>query len=114
MSATFQDVGADLRRISVSGRLDMEGTDTVGARLMELVEAPKKGVVVDLAAVPFIASVGIRALVASAKAVQKRGGKLAIVVARGSTVAVSLEVTGVDELIPVFTDMTEAAEAVLS
>lgn len=113
MSASFQDVGADLRRISVSGRLDMEGTDTVSARLMELVEAPKRGVVVDLCAVQFIASVGIRVLLASAKAVQKRGGKLAIVVARGSTVAISLDVTGVDELIPVFTDMTEAADAVL-
>jgi hypothetical protein len=38
---------------------------------------------------------------------------MAIVVARGSTVAISLEVTGVGELIPVFTDMTEAADAVL-
>lgn len=114
MSANFHDVGADLRRITISGRLDMEGSDTVSARLMELVGEPKKGVVVDLSAVRFLASVGIRALVASAKAVQQRGGKLAVVVARGSTVAMSLEATGVDELIPVFTDSTEAEEAVLS
>lgn len=114
MSASFQDVGADLRRITVSGRLDTEGTDTVSARLMELVEAPKKGVVVDLSAVQFLASVGIRVLVASAKAVQKRGGKMAVVVARGSTASITLEVTGVDELIPVFTDITQAEEAVLS
>jgi anti-anti-sigma factor len=113
MSASFQDVGADLRRITISGRLDMEGTDTVSARLMELVEEPKKGVVVDISAVRFLASVGIRALLASAKVVQQRGGKLAIVAAPGSSVSMSLEATGVDELIPVFTDSTEAAEAVL-
>jgi anti-anti-sigma factor len=97
----------------VSGRLDMEGTDSVSARLMELIAEPKKGVVVDLSAVRFLASVGIRVLVASAKAVQQRGGKLAIVVASGSTVAMSLEATGVDELIPVFTDNRDAEEAVL-
>jgi len=113
MSASFQDVGADLRHITVFGRLDMEGTDTVSAQLLELVAAPKRGVVVDLSAVRFLASVGIRVLVASAKAVQQRGGKLAVVVARGSTVAMSLEATGVDELIPVFTDSTAAEEAVL-
>jgi anti-sigma B factor antagonist len=113
MSASFQDVGADLRLIMVSGRLDMEGTDSVSARLMELVEAPKKGVVIDLSGVRFLASVGIRVLIASAKAVHQRGGKLAVVVARGSTVSMSLEATGVDELIPVFTDAKEAEEAVL-
>jgi anti-anti-sigma factor len=98
----------------VSGRLDMEGTNSVSARLMELVEAPKKGVVVDLSAVRFLASVGIGALIASAKAVQQRGGKLAVVVAPGSTVSMSLEATGVGELIPVFTDSREAEAAVLS
>jgi len=114
MSASFQDVGTDLRLITVSGRLDMEGTDTVSARVMELLEAPKKGVVVDLSAVRFLASVGIRVLLAGAKAVQRRGGKLALVVAGGSSVASSLEATGVDELIPVFTDSRQAEAAVLS
>ncbi|MEI6027280.1 MAG: STAS domain-containing protein [Betaproteobacteria bacterium] len=110
MSVSFQDVGADLRRIVISGRLDMEGTDSVSERLMELVDAPKKGVVIDLSAVRFLASVGIRVLVASAKAVQQRGGRLVVVVAGGSTVSMSLEATGVDAWIPVFTS-GEAAEA---
>ena len=114
MSASFQDVGANLRRIMVTGRLDMEGTDTVSTRLMELVEAPKKGVVVDLSAVQFLASVGIRVLIASAKAVQQRGGKMAIVVASGSMVALSLEATGVNGLIPVFSDSRDAERAVLA
>lgn len=114
MSVSFQDVGADLRRIMVSGRLDMEGTDSVSARLMELVEAPKKGVVVDLSAVRFLASVGIRVLIASAKAVQQRGGKMAVVVSPGSMVAMSLEATGVNALIPVFSDSRDAEKEVLA
>jgi anti-sigma B factor antagonist len=113
MSVSFHDVGADLRHISISGRLDMEGTDSLSARLMELVAEPGKGVVIDLSAVRFLASVGIRVLVASAKAVQQRGGKLAVVVAAGSSVAMSLEATGVDALIPVFTNSADAEEAAL-
>lgn len=113
MSVSSEDVGADLRRIMISGRLDMEGTDSVSARLMDLVQAPKKGVVVDLSSVRFLASIGIRALIASAKAVQERGGKLVVVVAPGSTVSMSLEATGVDALIPVFTSGAEAESAAL-
>lgn len=111
MSVNFQDVGANLRRITIFGRLDQEGTDSVSAQLMELVTAPKKGVVINLTAVRFLASVGVRALVTSAKAVQQRGGKLVLLVASGSSVAMSLEATGVDTLIPVFTDGEEAYEA---
>jgi anti-anti-sigma factor len=111
MSVNFQDVGANLRRITIFGRLDMEGTDSVSAQIMELVKAPIKGVVINLTAVKFLASVGIRALVASAKAVEQRGGKLVLVVASGSSVAMSLEATGIDTLIPVFTDGEEADKA---
>ena len=113
MSVSFQDVGAHLRRITITGRLDMEGADSVSAQILELVEAPKKGVVIYLTAVRFLASVGIRVLVASAKAVQQRGGKLVLVVAAGSSAAMSLEATGVDRLIPVFTDGDEAEQAAL-
>lgn len=113
MSVSYEDVGENLRRIVISGRLDMEGTDSLSPRIMELVEEPKSGVIIDLSAVRFLASVGIRVLVACAKAVQQRGGKLVVVVAQGSTVAMSLEATGVDELIPVFTNGAEAGQAAL-
>ena len=114
MSINFQDVGEDLRRITISGLLDMEGTEALAAQLMELVEAPKKGVVIYLTSVRFLASVGIRILVASAKAVQERGAKLVLVVAPGSSVAMSLEATGVDGFIPVFANGSDAEKAALS
>ena len=111
MSISHQDVGADLRRITISGRLDMPGTDSVSARLLELIAEPKKSVVVDLRALRFLASIGIGALISSAKAVQQRGGKLVLVVAEGSTVSMSLEATGVHELIPVFSNSVDAEQA---
>jgi anti-sigma B factor antagonist len=114
MSISYQDVGENLRRIVISGRLDMPGTDSVASQLVELIAAPKKGVVVDLSSVRFLASIGIRALITSAKAVQQRGGKMVLVVADGSTVVMSLEATGIDKLIPVFRNPSDAERAAVA
>jgi len=113
MSISFDDVGSDLRRIVISGRLDVPGTDSVAAKLAELTAAPKRAVVVDLSTLRFLASIGIRALISSAKAVQQRKGKMVLLVNDGSSVMMSLKATGVDELIPVFENATEAEKAAL-
>ena len=114
MSIHYDDVGDNLRRITISGRLDMPGTDAVASKLGELVTAPRKGVVVDLSTLQFLASIGIRALISSAKTVQQRGGKMVLVVEGGSSVRMSLEATGVDELIPVFRNTADAEKAALA
>lgn len=114
MSISYEDVASDLRRIVISGRLDMPGTDSVAAQLEQLTAAPKRAVIVDLSQLKFLASIGIRALISSAKEVQKRGGKMALVVNKASTVMMSLEATGVDELIPVFNNVADAQKAVLA
>ncbi len=113
MSISHDDIGDNLRRIVITGRLDMAGTDSVASKLEELIAAPKKGVVVDLTSIRFLASIGIRALIKSAKAVEQRGGKMVLVVDGGSTVSESLVATGVDELIPVFKNTAEAERAAL-
>ena len=83
MSISYNDIGENLRRIVITGRLDMPGTDSVAAKLGELAAAPKKGVIVDLSALKFLASIGIRALIVNAKAVEQRGGKMVLVVNDG-------------------------------
>ncbi|HXS51764.1 MAG TPA: STAS domain-containing protein [Usitatibacter sp.] len=113
MSISYVDVGADLRRIVIAGRLDMPGTESVASQLIELAGAPKKAVIVDLTALKFLASIGIRALISCAKEVHKRGGKMVLVVNKASTVTMSLEATGVDELIPVFASVSDAEQAAL-
>jgi anti-anti-sigma factor len=114
MSAiSYDDVGQDLRRIIISGRLDSPGAHSIAARLLELAEAPKRAVVVDLSDVQVLASTGLGALIASAKAVHGRGGKLVLVV-NGSSVMMSLEATGVDKFIPVFRTVPDAERAALA
>jgi anti-sigma B factor antagonist len=112
MSISHTDIGENLRRIVITGRLDLPGTDSVAEQLEALTAAPKKSVVVDLSRLQYLASIGIRALITSAKAVQQRGGKMALVVHGGSTVLMSLEATGVNELIPVFKTIADAEKSV--
>ena len=114
MSINWDDIGENLRRIEISGRLDMVGASSIAAQLVELTAAPKKGIVVDMSAVEFLASIGIRALITSAKAVQERGGKMVLVVNPSTTVMMSLEATGVDLLIPVFDNTADAERAALA
>ena len=113
MPISHQDIGEKLRRISITGRLDVAGTDTVATQLAALAAA-KNSVVVDLTSVQFLASIGIRALISTAKQVQQRGGKMVLVVAGGSSVVMSLEATGVNELIPVFRSAADAERAALA
>jgi anti-anti-sigma factor len=115
MSAiSYDDVGADLRRVIISGRLDTPGTNSIASQLVDLADGPRKAVVVDLSNVQYLASVGIGALINSAKAVKRRGGKMTLVVDKGSAVMMSLQATGIDQLIPVFRKLSEAESAALA
>jgi anti-anti-sigma factor len=67
-------------------------------------------VVVDLAEVTFMDSSGLNALLRTHRAVQARGGTLALAGAQ-QTVARLLEMTGLEEVIPVFPGVDEAIEA---
>jgi anti-anti-sigma factor len=113
MPISHEDIGEKLRRIAITGRLDVAGTDTVATQLAALAAA-RNSVVVDLTSVQFLASIGIRALISTAKQVQQRGGKMVLVVAGGSSVVMSLEATGVNELIPVFRSAADAERAALA
>lgn len=114
MSISFSDVGENLRKIVITGRLDIPGTDSVAAKFEALTAEPKKAVVVDLSSLSFLASIGIRSLITSAKAVQQRGGKMVLVVGDNSSVAMSLEATGLDDLIPMFKNAAEAERAAIA
>ena len=105
---THEDISEDLRRIVNTGRLDTPGTNAIAPMLHELAAAPKRGVIVDLSAVQFAASIGIGQLIRAAKDVKNRGGHLVLLVSAHSAVMVSLQTTGIDKMIPVFQYMTDA------
>ena len=114
MFISHTDVGDNLRKIVIVGRLDVMGTESVAGELEKLAAAPKKGVVVDLSRLKFLASLGIRALLKSAKVVEERGGRIVLVVGTNSQVKMSLEATGVTDLLPMFRSSGEAERAAVA
>lgn len=112
MPIDFEDSSDKLRTIHLSGRLDLVGTDEISTKFAALATANGRHVIVDLADVSFLASIGIRAIITNAKALQQRGGRMVLFVGANQAVAKTLETTGIDSLIPMFGDMAEAEKGV--
>jgi anti-anti-sigma factor len=110
---SHEDLGEDLRRIMIVGRLDTPGTNAISNELRELTSAPKRGVIVDLSAVEFAASIGIGQLIANAQAVKARGGHMVLVASGTSVVMLSLKTAGIDHVIPVYEYAPDAYTAAL-
>jgi anti-sigma B factor antagonist len=96
----------DIHRIVIDGRLDVAGTQAAEAEFNAAVAA-SKNVIVDLGKVPFIASLGIRLLVAGAQSQTKRGGKMVFMNPDEMTRKI-LKTTGIDQLVPVCNGLDEA------
>lgn len=113
MTIDFQDTPPDFRRIVITGRLDIPGTDAIADRFAALAATTARRIVVDLTGVTFLASIGIRSLITNAKALQHRGGRMVLLVGENTAVRKTLEATGMDTLIPTFTN-SAAADAALA
>ena len=96
---TTEEIGDGRVKVVLRGRFD-----TTGAILIEMpfnaLTSEKQAIVVDLSAVNFLSSYGIRVLLVGAKTVKSKGGKLVILCPEGN-VAKVLQAAGTDTLIPV-------------
>ena len=114
MSITWDDSNDALRCIRLTGRLDMPGIEAISSPFSELCASTGRRVVVDLTGVSFLVSFGIRELITNAKMIHKRGGRMVILVGSNTAVHRTLETTGIDTLIPTFTDADQARRAALA
>ncbi|WP_342619154.1 STAS domain-containing protein [Rhodoferax sp. GW822-FHT02A01] len=111
MAIDFQDITDTLRKVTLTGRLDLPGTDEISTKFAALSATSNRRVIVDLSGVSFLASIGIRAIITNAKALQQRGGRMVLFVGDNAPVYKTLETTGIDSLIPMFTELSEAEKA---
>jgi anti-anti-sigma factor len=112
MPISYTDAG-ELRTIMIAGRMDIGGRESIASQLVDLAAAHKK-VIVDLLALTMLASIGIRALVISAKGVAARGGKMVLVVDSSSTVWTDIKSAGLDQFVPVFGSAADAEKAAVT
>src|SRR5258708_6879099 len=110
LDMAVEGIGGGATQGGLRGRVD-----TTGAVLIEMpfnaITQEKRAIVVDLSAVNFLSSYGIRVLLVGAKTVKGKGGKLAILCPEGN-VAKVLEVAGASTLIPVLASEDAALAAV--
>ncbi len=114
MAIDFQDSPEGVRTVSITGRLDIPGTDEIATRFAALTSVANRKILLDLTEVSFLASIGIRAIISNAKALASRGGKMVLCVQGGSSIEKTLETTGVDALIEMFNDRSSALAALES
>lgn len=110
MEIVTQPLRDNVVKISLGGRMDAMGTQSIDLKFAAQTALPKGRFVVDLSGVDFLASIGIRTLLMNAKAVKNRGGALVIAGATEGVVKV-LEMSGVDTLIPMYPDVDTALSA---
>ncbi len=110
MDMVVNELDGGVTNVVLRGRLDTNGAEAIDLRF-SVIAGSRRAVVVDLSEVDFLASLGIRVLLTSAKAVQRKGGKLAIVTPEGNVLMV-LKTAGIETLIPIFQERDAAIAAV--
>jgi len=100
----------DVVKINLAGRMDVQGTQEIDLKFNGYA-AKQHSIIVDMSAVDFLASIGIRTLLLVAKAVTGRGGKM-VLFNPDSNVTHVLQMAGIDTLIPICCSLAEARSAV--
>ena len=77
MRITITEVDPATRRVTLNGRLDVAAVEAIGVPLATVTET-HGNVIVDMAGVDFITSIGVRHLVLAAQKVMQGGGKLVL------------------------------------
>jgi anti-sigma B factor antagonist len=98
---------SDIAHVVLEGRFDIQGAQEVDSRFDELAKT-SKAMVVDVAKVSFLASLGIRTLMLSAKTLIRHGGDMAVCGANENVEKV-LRTTGFNEVAGIYPDYESAA-----
>ncbi|MCK6582640.1 MAG: STAS domain-containing protein [Anaerolineales bacterium] len=111
MEFTATELMKGIILLKLQGRMDITGVNKIETSFTGYCAGEKPKIIVDLAGVDFLTSIGIRLLVTNAKSMISRGGKMVILNPTPEVMGV-LEITDIPAIIPVYSQI-ESAEAVL-
>lgn len=100
-------------KVNLSGRMDVLGVQAIDMKFTALTATQKASILVDMSEVSFLASLGMRTLLSSAKALSNRGGRMVLYKPQPKVLEV-LETSGVSSLIPVYNNLEAAMDALLN
>ncbi len=111
MELQYSELENGIRLIKLIGKMDIVGVEAVEIKFSDYCAGENARVLVNLAEVDFLASIGIRLLTLNAKSIASRGGRM-VLLSPTPDVRNVLEITGIPAVIPVY-DGIESAETVL-
>jgi anti-sigma B factor antagonist len=106
MQITVSEFGGVGKRVTLVGKLDIAGAETIDLPLATIA-GTRTSIVIDMMGVDFIASIGIRHLVMAAKAVARGSGKLVLLDPTPMVTDV-LVTSGLDDFLPIVRSEDEA------
>ena len=113
MQIEITELGDDLRKVTLTGRLDTPGVLGIEPRFVTGIVPGGKNAIVDLSRVDFIASMGIRMFISVARNMKEHHAKLALYAPQPRVDEV-LESAAFRQLVPVCKDAAEATQVVQS
>ncbi|HUR86147.1 MAG TPA: STAS domain-containing protein [Solirubrobacteraceae bacterium] len=102
-----EPANGDANVVSVSGEIHVSTAPKFSKRLTEIIESGKTRLVLDLTAVEFIDSTGLSVLLNGLRAVDQRGGRMALV-CTNPTVLRLFQITSLDATFDIFDDRAAA------
>lgn len=78
MEMSVTELAGPVTCVRLDGRLDAPGADRIGVRFTASIVAQRRNAIVDLSRVEFVASMGIRLLISTARALDQKGHKMVL------------------------------------
>ena len=113
MKLEFNELENGIRLIKLIGTLDLTGTYSIEVEFVRQCEGDNVHLLVDLAEVDYISSIGVHMLVSTANSIASRGGKMALLNPQRNVIDV-LELTGILQMIPIYSDLESAKMGLLA
>jgi anti-sigma B factor antagonist len=96
-----------VKKVSLLGRLDSAGVDVVETQFSATIVPAGVSTIVDLSELTFMASLGVRMLISTTRALSWRGAKLVMYGAKPA-VAEIIEIMGFSDIVPLVGGEAEA------
>lgn len=109
MPIATEELAGGITKVILDGRLDIEGAAAIDLK-MNVIAGSKKAVLLDMQGVSFLGSMGLRSIVAPARAIKSRGGRM-VIFAPNEMVEKVLKTSGVDLLVPIHHNLESAMAA---
>ena len=106
MKMEQSELPGSILKVKLTGPLDIKGAQEIEMPF-SVIGGSRNKVVVDLSGVSFLASIGIRVLVMTARAIGNKGGRMVILGPNDDARRV-LGTTGIDKIIPIAADEAAA------